>query len=149
MTLTAPANSVITGTVHDPTGSLSVAGSIGRLLYTNGGTVSVASTGAITGVSGQTAIQSSAGALDVTIASGTTVGGAIHANGGGDLDADVSGTVSGALLADGGGNLDADVSGTVKGHIQTSGTGNGNVTAALTGTGRVEGRHSSPRAPAP
>ena len=140
LTLTAAANSVITGTVHDPTGSLSVAGSIGRLLYTNGGTVSVASTGAITGVTSQTtAIQSSAGALDVTIASGTTVGGAIHANGGGDLDADVAGTVSGALLADGGGNLDADVSGTVKGDIKTSGTGNGNVTAALTGTGRVEG----------
>ena len=139
LTLTAAANSVITGTVHDPTGSLSVAGSIGRLLYTNGGTVSVASTGAITGVANQTtAIQSSAGALDVTIAGGTTVGGAIHANGGGNLDVDVAGTVSGALLADGGGNLDADVSGTVKGHIQTSG-GNGDVTAALTGTGRVEG----------
>ncbi len=139
LTLTSAANSVITGTVHDPTGSLSVAGSIGRLLYTNGGTVSVASTGAITGVTSQTtAIQSSAGALDVTVAGGTTVGGAIHANGGGNLDVDVAGTVSGALLADGGGNLDADVSGTVKGHIQTSG-GNGDVTAALTGTGRVEG----------
>ena len=139
LTLTSAANSVITGTVHDPTGSLSVAGSIGRLLYTNGGTVSVASTGAITGVTSQTtAIQSSAGALDVTVAGGTTVGGAIHANGGGNLDVDVAGTVGGALLADGGGNLDADVSGTVKGHIQTSG-GNGDVTAALTGTGRVEG----------
>ena len=138
LTLTSAAGSVITGTVHDPTGSLSVAGSIGRLLYTNGGTVSVASTGAITGVSGQTAIQSSAGALDVTIAGGTTVGGAIHANGGGNLDVDVAGTVGGALLADGGGNLDADVSGTVKGHIQTSG-GNGAVTADIAATGRVEG----------
>ena len=133
LTLTSAANSVITGTVHNPVGALTVAGSIGRLLYTNGGTVSVASTGAITGVSGQTAIQSSAGALDVTVAGGTTVGGAIHANGGGNLDVDVAGTVSGAILANGGGNLDADVAGTVKGHIQTSG-GNGDVTADIAAT---------------
>ena len=141
LTLTAAAGSVITGTVHNPTSAFNtVAGSIGRLLYTNGGAVTVASTGAITGVSGETeAIRSSAGALSVVIASGRTVGGAIRANGGGNLDVDVAGTVSGALLADGGGNLDADVSGTVKGDIKTSGTGTGDVTAALTGTGRVEG----------
>ena len=117
LTFTSRAGSRVTGTVHDPTGSLTVAGSIGRLLYTNGGTVSVASTGAITGVSGQ-AIQSSAGALDVTIAGGTTVGGAIRANSGGDLTAAISGTVTG--------------------NVQASGLG-GDVTADITGTGRVEG----------
>ena len=142
VTLTAAAGSEITGTVHDLTSAFNtVAGSIGRLLYTNGGAVTVVSTGTITGVRGETeAIRSSAGALSVVIDNGRTVGGAIRANGGGDLDVDVdvAGTVGGALLADGGGNLDADVAGTVKGAIQTSG-GNGNVTAALTETGRVEG----------
>ena len=147
VTLTAPMGSVITGTVHNPTSAFNtVAGSIGRLLYTNGGAVTVASTGTITGVTGETeAIRSSMGALSVVIASGRTVGGAIRANGGGNLDVDVAGTVSGALLADGGGNLDADVSGTVKGDIKTSGTGTGNVTAALTGDRAGRGRHSSHR----
>ena len=140
VTLAAAAGSVITGTVHDLTSAFNtVDGTIGRLLYTNGGAVTVASTGAITGVTGEAeAIRSDAGDLSVVIADGRTAGGAIHANGGGNLDVDVAGTVGGALLADGGGNLDADVAGTVKGAIQTSG-GNGNVTAALTETGRVEG----------
>ena len=81
LTLTAPMGSVITGTVHNPTSTFNtVAGSIGRLLYTNGGAVTVASTGTITGVEGQ-GIISSAGALSVAIASGSTVGGDIQAKG--------------------------------------------------------------------
>ena len=94
------AGSRVTGTVHDPTGSLTVAGSIGRLLYTNGGTVSVASTGAITGVEGE-GIISQAGDLSVTVAGGSTVGGNILADGGGDLTAAIAGTVDGDIQADG------------------------------------------------
>ena len=97
---TSQAGSRVTGTVHDPTGSLSVAGSIGRLLYTNGGTVSVASTGAITGVEGE-GIISQAGDLSVTVAGGSTVGGNILADGGGDLTAAIAGTVDGDIQADG------------------------------------------------
>ena len=81
LTLTAPMGSVITGTVHNPTSTFNtVAGTIGRLLYTNGGAVTVASTGTITGVEGQ-GIISSAGALSVAIADGSTVGGDIQAKG--------------------------------------------------------------------
>ena len=95
---TSQAGSRVTGTVHDPTGSLSVAGSIGRLLYTNGGTVSVASTGAITSVEGE-GIISQAGDLSVTVAGGSTVGGNILADGGGDLTAAIAGTVDGDIQA--------------------------------------------------
>ena len=40
----------VTGTVRDPVGPLTVAGSIGRLLYSSGATVTVTRTGALTGV---------------------------------------------------------------------------------------------------
>ena len=46
LTLAVPEGGVITGTVRDPAGPLTVAGSIGRLLYTSGATVTVAATGA-------------------------------------------------------------------------------------------------------
>ena len=39
-------HAAVSGTVHDPAGPLTVAGSIGRLLYTSGATVTVAATGA-------------------------------------------------------------------------------------------------------
>ena len=142
VTLAAAAGSVITGTVDNLTDTFTtVEGTIGRLLYHNGGAVTVVSGGHLTGVAVdgvREALRSKAGDLSVMIVAGTTAGGTIQADGGGDLTADVAGTVGGAIRADGGGNLDADVAGTVKGDIQTSG-GNGAVTAALTGTGRVEG----------
>ena len=56
----------VTGTVHDPAGPLTVAGSIGRLLYANGGTVTVSGGGKLTGVEG-VAAESTAGALSVTV----------------------------------------------------------------------------------
>ena len=62
---------VVEGTVHDPEGPLTVAGGIERLLYSNGGKVTVAATGALTGVRtsrGTEALRSDAGTLDATVA---------------------------------------------------------------------------------
>ena len=98
LTLAVPEGGTITGTAYDPVGPLTVAGSIGRLMYTNGGTVTVAQTGRITGVEGETAaIQSDAGDLDVTVAG--TVTGDIHAMGNGDHTVNVrhGGTVTGTV----------------------------------------------------
>ena len=77
---------VVTGTVRDPVGPLTVAGSIGRLLYSDGATVTVAATGALTGVEvdGVTeAIRSEAGDLDLTVAG--RVAGDLRAPSGGTL----------------------------------------------------------------
>ncbi len=52
LTFASLAGSQVTGTVHDPA-PMTVAGSVGRLLYTNGGTVTVAATGQLTGVDGE------------------------------------------------------------------------------------------------
>ena len=82
LTLSVPEGGVVTGTVRDPAGPLTVAGSIGRLLYTNGGTVTVAATGALTGVEGE-ALRSETGDLDVTVAG--MVAGDLRAPGGGTL----------------------------------------------------------------
>ena len=62
---------VVEGTVHDPEGPLTVAGGIERLLYSNGGKVTVAATGALTGIRtsrGTEALRSDAGTLDATVA---------------------------------------------------------------------------------
>ncbi len=110
----------VTGTVHDPAGPLTVAGRIGRLLYTNGATVMVAATGALTGVEvgGKTeALRSAAGDLDVSVAGRIT--GDLRAQGGGGLSASVSGTVDGDVRAEGGGALTLDLKegGTVTGTV--------------------------------
>ena len=108
LTLDVQEGGAVTGTVHDPAGPLTVRGSIGRLLYTNGGTVTVAATGRLTGVEGESeAIRSESGNLDVSVAG--TVAGDLHALGGGDLDATISGTVEGGIRASGGGALTLDV----------------------------------------
>ena len=74
----------VTGTAHDPVGPLTVAGSIGRLLYTSGATVTVADTGKLTGVEGEAeALRSEAGNLDVTVAG--MVAGDLRAPSGGTL----------------------------------------------------------------
>ncbi len=140
----------VPGTVHDPVGPLTVAGSIGRLLYTNGGAVTVAATGALTGVEvgGKTeALRSEAGDLDVSVSGRVT--GDLRAQGGGNLDATVSGTVDGDIQAQGGGALTLDlkaggaVTGTVHdpvGPLMVAGrigrllyTNGGTVTVARTG----------------
>ena len=89
----------VTGTVHLPTSAMMIAGRVGRVLYDNGGSISVAATGSIAGVEteggGREAIRSAAGDLTVDVAAMATVTGDIRGDGGGDLDVDVSGTVKG------------------------------------------------------
>ncbi len=108
------AGSEVTGTVHDPVGPLTVRGSVGRLLYAGGATVTVARTGRIAGISGE-AIRSAAGDLSVTVA------GAVEGDilGAGDLSATISGTVDGNVFGRGAGEHTVTVSngGTVTGAI--------------------------------
>ena len=163
LTLDVREGGAVTGTVHDPAGPLTVAGHIGRLLYTRGGTVTVAATGRLTGVEGESdAVRSEAGDLAVTVAG--TVAGDLRALGGGDLDATISGTVEGDVRASGGGDLTLDVreggavTGTVHdpaGPLTVRGsigrllyTNGGRVTVAATGrlSGvEVEGRREAVR----
>ena len=100
LTLDLKEGGTISGTVHDPVGPLTVAGSIGRLLYSSGGTVTVARTGRLTGVDG-VALRSGAGNLDLTVAGMAT--GDIDARGDGDLTVRVSGTVAGDIFGRGAG----------------------------------------------
>ncbi len=103
---------VVTGTIHDPAAPMTIAGSVGRVLLTNGGEVTVASTGALTGVDGE-AIRGEAGDLSVTIA-GMATGDVLSE---GDLTATISGTLTGdvrgmaALTAVISGMVDGDVEG--------------------------------------
>ena len=103
-TLTANVMSggVVTGTIHDPQASFTVGNgaSIGRLLYTSGGTVTVAATGRLTGVEvdGRTeALRSEAGDLDLTVAGRVT--GDVFGLGAGEHTVTVSngGTVTGTV----------------------------------------------------
>ena len=125
----------VTGTVHDPVGPLTVHGSIGRLLYANGGTVTVAATGKLTGIEGETeALRSEAGDLAVTVAEMGTVTGNILGMGAGDLSAMVAGTVTGDVVEEGAGDLSATISGTVEGNVFGRGTGEHTVTVSNGGT---------------
>ncbi len=118
LTLTSAAGSVITGTVHDPATPLRVAGSVGRLLLTNGGEVTVASTGALTGVDGE-AIRSEAGDLSVVVAG--MASGRIRGVGGG-LRATISGRVDGDVegLGDGEHTVTVSTGGVVTGKIHVA-----------------------------
>ena len=100
LTLNLREGGAVTGTVHDPAGLPTVVGSIGRLLYTNGATVTVAQTGALTGVEvdGRTeALRSEAGDLDLTVAGMVT--GDVFGLGAGEHTVTVSdgGTVTGTV----------------------------------------------------
>ncbi len=68
LTANVMSGGVVTGTIHDPQASFTVASgaSIGRLLYANGATVTVSGGGTLTGVEG-VAVESTAGALSVTV----------------------------------------------------------------------------------
>ena len=71
LTLNVMEGGAVTGTVRDPVGLSTVVGSIGRLLYSGGATVTVAATGALTGVEvdgGTEALRSEAGDLSMTVA---------------------------------------------------------------------------------
>ena len=134
LTLDLPAGSVISGTIHDPASPLTVGGSVGRLRYGNGGTVTVAGTGRITGVEG-IAIHATAGNLVVTVARGGKVVGDILAEGDGNLAATISGTVTGDVLGLGAGEHTVTVreGGAVTGTIRLAAS-----TATVHGTvGRV------------
>ena len=170
LTLDVQEGGAVTGTVRDPADPFTVTGSIGRLLYTRGGTVTVASTGRLTGVEVEgrrEAIRSEAGDLAVTVAAMGRVTGDLRAMGGGDLTATVSGTVEGDLRALGGGALTVDVQegGAVKGTVHDPAgpltvagsigrllyTKGGTVTVASTGrlTGvEIEGRREAVRSEA-
>ena len=119
LTLNVMEGGVVTGTVHDPAGPLTVMGSIGRLLYTGGGAVTVAATGRLTGVEidGETeALRSEAGDLDVTVA-GRVTGDVLGLGDSDDHTVTVArgGTVTGAI------RLAAStvrVDGTVAGYVQ-------------------------------
>ncbi len=119
LTANVDAGGVVTGTIHDPQASFTVGSgaSIGRLLYTSGGTVTVAGGGKLTGVEG-VAVESTAGDLDLTVAGRVT--GDVRALGGGDLDATISGTLTGDVLGLGTGEHTVTVSngGTVTGTIR-------------------------------
>ena len=136
----------VTGTVHDPAGPLTVAGRIGRLLYTSGGTVTVAATGALTGVEVEgrsEALRGEAGDLDLSVAGRVT--GDVRALGDGDLRATVAGTLTGDVIEEGAGDLSATVSGTVDGDIQAQ--GGGALTLDLKEGGTVTGTVHDPAGP--
>ena len=137
LTVDVKEGGAVTGTVHDPAGPFTVTGSIGRLLYTNGGTVTVSGTGRLTGVEGETeAIRSEAGDLAVTVAEMGTVTGDVRGMGAGGLSAMVAGTVTGDVVEEGAGDLDATISGTVEGNVFGRGTGEHTVTVSNGGTVR-------------
>ena len=100
LTLDVKEGGTVTGTARDPVGPLTVAGGIGRLLYSSGGAATVARTGRLTGVDG-VALRSEAGDVDLTVAGMAT--GDIDARGDGDLTVRVSGTVDGDIFGRGAG----------------------------------------------
>ena len=139
LTLEAPEGGVIGGTVYDPAGPFTFRGSIGRLLYANGGTVTVAGSGRLTGVEaegGREAIRSEAGDLAVTVARTASVTGDLRGLGAGGLSVMVAGTVTGDVVEEGAGGLDANISGTVEGNVFGRGTGGHTVTVSNGGTVR-------------
>ena len=119
LTFASQAGSTVTGTVHNPQSPLAVHGSVGRLLYANGGTVTVAGTGRLTGIEGD-AIRSEAGNLAVTVDRDGEVQGDVLAKGDGDLTATISGSVTGDVRGEGTGDHTVTVmnGGTVSGTIR-------------------------------
>ena len=101
LTLAVPEGGAVTGTVHDPVGLPTVVGSIGRLLYSGGATVTVARTGSLTGVEveGRTeALRSDSGDLSLTVADMGMVTGDVQARGGRlTLDLKAGGTIAGTV----------------------------------------------------
>ncbi len=150
----------VLGTVHNPKSGTTISGAAGRVLFDDGGALTVAATGRIAGIGGE-AIRADAGALDVTVASGGAVTGRIEGRGAGTMTVNVSGAVTGAIhgkgagkhevtVASGGmvtgdivdleaGDLAVSVAGRVTGSIEERGAGD--LTATVTGavTGGIRG----------
>ncbi len=144
LTADVKAGGAVTGTIHNPASPMVVSGSVGRILYDNGGTVTVAGGGAVTGVDNEgtrEAIRSDAGNLDVTVAANGEVTGRIEDRGAGNLKVSVSGAVTGGIAERGAGGLDVTVSGTVTGGVLGEGAGAHKVAVesagAVTGTVRL------------
>ncbi len=131
LTVDVREGSEVTGTVHDPVGPLTVRGFVGRLLYGDGATVTVARTGRLTGVEGE-ALRSAAGDLTLTVAG--MVAGDVRGLGDGDLAAVVSGRIDGDLVEEGAGDLRATISGAVAGDVFGRGAGEHVVAVAAGGT---------------
>ncbi len=132
---TVEAGGAVTGTIRNPA-AMTVGGSVGRILYADGGTVTVAGGGAVTGVDndGTTeAIRADAGDLDVTVAANGAVTGLVEGRGAGDLEVDVAGAVTGDIAERGAGDLDVTVAGTVTGGVVGEGAGEHTVTVASSG----------------
>ncbi len=132
---TVEAGGAVTGTIRNPA-AMTVGGSVGRILYDNGGTVTVAGGGAVTGVDndGTTeAIRGDAGDLDVTVAANGAVTGLVEGRGDGNLEVDVAGAVTGDIAERGAGDLDVTVAGTVAGGVVGEGAGEHTVTVASSG----------------
>ena len=96
LTANVMAGGVVTGTIHDPQTALAVAGSIGRILYASGGTVTVSGSGTLTGVEG-VAIESTAGALTVTVNDGIRVEGDVKSGGTLTATVEAGGAVTGTI----------------------------------------------------
>ena len=110
LVLELPESGVVTGTVHDPRGPFVVRGSIGRLFYSAGASVTVAPGGKLTGVEIEfdgerqvQALRSTAG--EVTVAVQGSVTGNIVGDGDGRLAVTVTGRVDGDLMQTGDGAL--------------------------------------------
>ncbi len=136
LTANVMAGGVVTGTIRNPASPMTVGGSVGRILYDNGGTVTVAGGGAVTGVDndGTTeAIRADAGNLDVTVAANGAVTGLVEGRGAGNLEVDVAGALTGDIAERGAGDLDVTVAGTVTGGVVGEGAGEHTVTVASSG----------------
>ena len=142
--LELPEGGVVTGTVHDPRNPIVVRGSIGRLFYSTGASVTVARGGKLTGVEVELdgvkqtqAIRSLADDLTVTVQGGGAVTGDIISDG--NLTATVRGAVTGHIVSESG-RLAATVAGTVYGDIRALGSGDHMLTlesgSMVTGTVR-------------
>ena len=144
LVLDLPEGGVVTGTVHDPRNPIVVRGSVGRLFYSTGASVTVARGGKLTGVEVELdgvkqtqAIRSLADDLTVTVQGGGAITGDIISDG--NLTATVRGAVTGHIVNESG-RLAATVAGTVYGDIRALGSGDHMLTlesgSMVTGTVR-------------
>ncbi len=155
LSATVDAGGVVTGTIHNPQASFTVSGSVGRVLYASGGTVTVSGGAKLTGVEG-VAAESAAGALTVTVNDNGRVEGDVKSAGTLSATVNVGGVVTGTIhnpqtpftvsgsvgrvLYAGGGAVTVSAGGTLTG---VEGVAIESTTGALTVTvsnrGRVEG----------
>ena len=130
LVLQLPESGVVTGTVHDPRGPFTVRGSIGRLFYSAGASVTVAPGGKLTGVEIEFDGERQVQALRSTA---------------GEVTAAVQGRVTGNIVVDGDGRLAVTVTGTVDGDLIQ--TGDGALVLSVPEGGVVTGTVHDPESP--